>query len=67
MVNVIRCWFVRLLVLGAALAAAGCTHMPGTAGAGGAFDRERLSSAIALDDVSQLRALVDARAIASTT
>ncbi len=62
MLSVIRCWFVRLLVLGTAVAAAGCVHVaPGASGA--ATDRERLSNAIVLDDVSQLRALVEARTI----
>ncbi|MEQ1773933.1 MAG: ankyrin repeat domain-containing protein [Burkholderiales bacterium] len=66
MVNTLRCLFVRWAVRGFALAcvvaAAGCAHVaPGANG--GTLDRERLSNAVSLDDVSEVRALVEARVI----
>ncbi len=51
----------RVLALGCVVAAAGCVSIaPGT---NAAIDRERLSNAISLDDVAQVRTLVEARAI----
>jgi len=66
MLNELRCLLVRFGLRCAALvcvvAAAGCANMtPGTSGS--SVDRERLSNLVALDDVSEVRALVEARVI----
>jgi hypothetical protein len=68
MVNVIRCLLVRWVARGFALvcvvAAAGCAQFaPSTTTTGASLDRERLSNAVSLDDVSAVRALVEARVI----
>lgn len=66
MLNDLRCLLVRLGVRGVALvcvvAAAGCAHV-GSGASGVSVDRERLSNLVALDDVSEVRAQVEARAI----
>jgi len=62
MVNKFGGLFVRVILFGSAVMAAGCANfMPGTTGA--VLDRERLSNAVAIDDVAHVRGLVEARVI----
>ena len=62
MVNKIGSLLVRMIIAGCAVMAAGCVSVtPGAPGA--ALDRERLSIAVSIDDVAEVRALVEARVI----